>query len=156
MDEQRKQFPETQPTPGADAVKTVKVDFLLIVLLIRLLVLGCAGLHCPGGFSPVSMGGGLPSSCRVQASRSAASAARRLGGARASAVWAPRLWSTGSGLVVHRFGLPLGAWGHPLGAWDLPRSGIESLSPALAGRFLTAEPPGKFHLDCFLLKDCMD
>ena len=27
--------------------------------------------------------------------------------------------------------------------WDLPRSGIEFASPALAGRFFTAEPPGK-------------
>ena len=32
---------------------------------------------------------------------------------------------------------------------DLPRSGIESLSPALAGRFFITEPPGKpiyFHI----------
>ena len=27
--------------------------------------------------------------------------------------------------------------------WGLPRSGIELVSPALAGRFLTTEPPGK-------------
>ena len=29
------------------------------------------------------------------------------------------------------------------GMWDLPRPGIELVSPALAGRFLTAAPPGK-------------
>ena len=29
------------------------------------------------------------------------------------------------------------------GMWDLPRLGLEPLYPALAGRFLTAEPPGK-------------
>ena len=29
------------------------------------------------------------------------------------------------------------------GMWDLPRSGIKPLSPALAGRFLPTEPPGK-------------
>ena len=29
------------------------------------------------------------------------------------------------------------------GMWDLPRSGIKPLSPALAGRFVTTEPPGK-------------
>ena len=29
------------------------------------------------------------------------------------------------------------------GMWNLPRSGIEFMSPALAGRFLTTEPPGK-------------
>ena len=27
--------------------------------------------------------------------------------------------------------------------WNLPRPGIEPVSPALAGRFLTTEPPGK-------------
>ena len=27
--------------------------------------------------------------------------------------------------------------------WDLPRPGLEPMSPALAGRFLTTEPPGK-------------
>ena len=26
--------------------------------------------------------------------------------------------------------------------WDLPGSGIEPVSPALAGRFFTTEPPG--------------
>ena len=29
------------------------------------------------------------------------------------------------------------------GLWDLPRSGIEPVSPALAGRFFATEPPGK-------------
>ena len=29
------------------------------------------------------------------------------------------------------------------GTWDLPGSGIKLLSPALAGGFFTAEPPGK-------------
>ena len=27
--------------------------------------------------------------------------------------------------------------------WDLPGPGIEPMSPALAGRFFTTEPPGK-------------
>ena len=27
--------------------------------------------------------------------------------------------------------------------WDLPRPGLEPVSPALAGRFLTTGPPGK-------------
>ena len=29
------------------------------------------------------------------------------------------------------------------GMWDLPRPGLEPMSPALAGRFSTAAPPGK-------------
>ena len=30
-----------------------------------------------------------------------------------------------------------------LGMWDLPRPGLEPMSPALAGGFLTTAPPGK-------------
>ena len=29
------------------------------------------------------------------------------------------------------------------GIWDLPRPGLEPMSPALAGRFSTTAPPGK-------------
>ena len=35
------------------------------------------------------------------------------------------------------------------GMWDLPRPGLEPVSPALAGRFSTTAPPGK-PLICFL------
>ena len=35
------------------------------------------------------------------------------------------------------------------GMWDLPRPGLEPVSPALAGRFSTTAPPGK-PLACFL------
>ena len=31
------------------------------------------------------------------------------------------------------------------GTWDLPRPGLEPVSPALAGRFSTTAPPGKPH-----------
>ena len=37
------------------------------------------------------------------------------------------------------------------GMWGLPRPGLEPVSPALAGRFLTTAPPGK-PLFFFLLK----
>ena len=30
-----------------------------------------------------------------------------------------------------------------VGMWDLPGPGLEPMSPALAGRFLTTAPPGK-------------
>ena len=37
-----------------------------------------------------------------------------------------------------------GSWAQPLrGMWDLPRAGLEPVSPALAGRFSTTAPPGK-------------
>ena len=35
------------------------------------------------------------------------------------------------------------------GMWDLPRPGLEPVSPALAGRFSTTAPPGK-PLEVFL------
>ena len=35
------------------------------------------------------------------------------------------------------------------GMWDIPRPGLEPVSPALAGRFSTTAPPGK---PCLLLK----
>ena len=37
-----------------------------------------------------------------------------------------------------------GSWAQLLrGTWDLPRPGLEPMSPALAGRFSTTAPPGK-------------
>ena len=33
--------------------------------------------------------------------------------------------------------------------WDLPRPGLEPVSPALAGRFSTTAPPGKPYRDVF-------
>ena len=35
------------------------------------------------------------------------------------------------------------------GMWDLPRPGLEPVSPALAGRFSTTAPPGKPHRAIF-------
>ena len=37
------------------------------------------------------------------------------------------------------------------GMWDLPRPGLEPVSPALAGGFLTTAPPGKSPWKIFLL-----
>ena len=39
------------------------------------------------------------------------------------------------------------------GMWDLPGPGLEPVSPALAGRFLTTAPPGKSTVDAFLMKE---
>ena len=74
--------------------------------------------------------------------------------------WLLLLWSTGSrraGSVVEACGLSScgsRALKHRLsscstrawllrGVWDLPGPGLEPMSPALAGGFLTTEPPGK-------------
>ena len=37
--------------------------------------------------------------------------------------------------------------------WDLPGPGLEPVSPALAGGFLTTAPPGKPQLPCFNLPE---
>ena len=51
---------------------------------------------------------------------------------------------TGSVVVAHGLG-SCGAWASLLcGMWDLPGPGLEPVSPALAGGFLTTAPPGKF------------
>ena len=45
-----------------------------------------------------------------------------------------------------------GSRAQPLrGMWDLPRPGLEPVSPALAGRFSTTVPPGK-PLGCVFVK----
>ena len=54
----------------------------------------------------------------------------------ASSIVAPSLQSTGS--IVAAQGLSCSE-----AMWDLPASGIEPASRALAGGFFTAEPPGK-------------
>ena len=56
--------------------------------------------------------------------------------AMASLAASPRLYSTGSIVVAPKLSYS------PAYMWDLPRSGIEPVFPALAGRFFTTEPPG--------------
>ena len=66
-------------------------------------------------------------------------AERGLQGARSSVVVARRLSSCGS-------------WAQLLhGMWDFPGPGLESMSPTLAGGFLTTAPPGK-SLVCVIFK----
>ena len=48
-----------------------------------------------------------------------------------------------------------GSWAQLLrGMWDLPRPGLEPVSPALAGRFSTTEPPGKPQYELLEGRDC--
>ena len=39
--------------------------------------------------------------------------------------------------------------------WDLPGPGLEPVSPALAGGFLTTVPPGKLLKVCFVNRDLL-
>ena len=64
-------------------------------------------------------------------------------GARGSVVVAHRLRSCGSRALELRLS-SCGARAQLLrGMWDLPRPGLEPMSPALAGGFLITVPPGK-------------
>ena len=55
-----------------------------------------------------------------------------------------RALGTRSSVVVANGLSSCSAWAYLLcGMWDLPGPGLEPMSPALAGRFLTSAPPGK-------------
>ena len=96
------------------------------------------------GLSLVVASGGY-SCCCAQASHCggfSCCGARALG-TRASVVVAHGLSSCGSRALERRLS-SCGAWAQLLrGMWDLPGPGLEPVSPALAGRFLTTVPPGK-------------
>ena len=64
-------------------------------------------------------------------------------GVRASVVVAHRLSSCGSWALEHRLSSCGARVSLLLSMWDLPRPGLEPMSPVLAGRFLTTAPPGK-------------
>ena len=71
------------------------------------------------------------------------------------AVWGPLFIAVRGPLIIAAFLVAehrlqtrrlrnCGSWAQLLrGMWDLPRPGLEPMSPALAGRFSTTEPPGK-------------
>ena len=64
-------------------------------------------------------------------------------GMQDSVVVSCRLSSCGSRALEGRLS-SCGTWAQLLrGMWDLPGPGLEPMSPALAGRFLTTAPPGK-------------
>ena len=78
-------------------------------------------LCCSAGFPPVAASGGL----RSGSPRGGVSCCRE----QALELQPQWLWRTRAWLLR--------------GTWDLPGPGIKPMSPALAGRFLTTEPPGK-------------
>ena len=125
-------------------VKFEKHCFVLFFNKCIYLFMAAFGLHCyMRAFSSCGERG-LPflavhrllivvaSRCRAQA-----------WGARASVVVAFGLSSCGSQALERRLS-SCGAQTQLLrGMWDLPRPGLEPVSPALAGGFLTTAPPGK-------------
>ena len=57
--------------------------------------------------------------------------------------WVRGLQNCGSRALAHRLSSCVAQALLLCSMWDLPRSEIALMSPALAGRFLTTEPPGK-------------
>ena len=127
---------------GQQALNLGRVFFFLILSIHFLAALG---LHCYKGFSLVAADErGLLCSCDTWAFTAVIlllhSVGSRPRGLQYCSTWAQRLRLPGSGAQAQQL------WPRGLVALqhvDLPRSGIEPVSPALAGRFSTTEPPGK-------------
>ena len=115
--------------------------FFLIHLFIYLFIFGCVGsllLHM--AFLQLR---------RVGATLRCAARTSHHSGFSCCGAWA--LGTRASVAVACRLS-NCGAWAQLLrGMWDLPGPGIEPVSPALAGRFLTTVPPGMSHLVISLL-----
>ena len=124
----------------------ITLDFLKINLCIYLF-LAALGLRCCVELSLVAASG---AALRCGAWTSHCGGFSCCGawalGARASVVAAHRLSSCGTRALECRLS-SCGAQAQLLcGMWDLPRPGLTSVSPALAGGFLTTAPPGKPHI----------
>ena len=115
---------------------SAKKDFRICCHFFFFLVV--LGLHCCLGFSLVVVSGhySLVEVCGLLI-------------AVASLFVEQRLWGTAAVLNSCSGRAQL-----PCGMWDLPRPGIELLSPALAGRFFTIKPPGKPFLLSSHLTSC--
>ena len=125
--------------------------FLKINKFIYLFIFGCVGsslLHV--GFLQLRRAGAaLP--CGAQASHCHGFSCCRAWalGVWASVVVARRLSSCGSWALELRLS-SCGSWAQLLcSMWDLPGPGLEPVSPALAGGFLTTAPPGKPYIYIF-------
>ena len=108
-------------------------------------IFGCVGsLLLRTGSFPVVVSRGYSSLCCAGLSLGGLSCCRaRALGAWASAAVALGLSSCGSMALEHRLS-SCGSWTQLLrGMWDPPGPGLEPVSPALAGGFLTTAPPGK-------------
>ena len=114
------------------------LQYFLIILFIYLLFLAVLGLHCHLDFF---------SSCGKQELLSSnvreLLIARVLSGCRAWALEHMGFYSCRSQALKHRLS-SCGARAALLhSVWRPPGPGVEPMSPALAGRFFTTEPPGR-------------
>ena len=119
--------------------------FILLFLFIYLFILAVLGLCCCTRVFSKLRREGATLCCSAQASNCSGFSCCRAQalGARASVVVVRGLCSCGSRGPEHRLS-NCGAWAPFLRSmWDLTGPGLESVSPALAGGFLTTEPQRK-------------
>ena len=126
-----------------NSLKEILRDILLN--LFYLFIFGCVGssLLCTGFVQLRRAGATLCCGARASHCGGFSACGALALGTRASVVVARGLSSCGWRALECRFG-SCGAWAQLLrGMWDLPVPGLEPVSPALAGGFLTTAPPGK-------------
>ena len=120
------------------------------------LLMAVLGLCCCTGFSLVAASGGYSPVALQELLTAAAPLVCSTGSrAQASAAVAHGLSGCSSRALKHRLN-SCGAQAHLLSMWDSSRSGIELMSPALAGGFFTTGPPGNpgsFYWDILKLVD---
>ena len=119
-------------------------NVFLIIKFIYLCIFGCieSSLLCTGILQLQRAEATLRCGARASCGGFSCCGAWALG-TQASVVVACRLSSCGSWALERRLS-SCGARAQLLrGMWDLPGPGLEPVSPALAGRFLTTAPPGK-------------
>ena len=114
-----------------------------------LIIFGCVGsLLLHAGFLQLQRVGGATLRCSARASHCGgfSCCGAWAVGMRASVVVAYELSNCGSRVPERRLS-SCGAQAQLLRSmWDLPGPGLEPVSPALAGGFLTTAPPGKPHI----------
>ena len=121
--------------------KIIDFFFLIIIYLFIYLFWLCWVFVSVRGLPPVAASGGHSSSRRAGLSLSRPLLLRSTGFRR-----------TGSAIVARGPSHSAACGTFPdqgSNPWDLPRPGLEPVSPALAGRFSTTAPPGKPGSKCF-------
>ena len=134
-------------------VGEILIQFMTILFFINLfiLVLAALGLRCCAwAFSSCGEQGLLfVVVCGLLIAVASLVAEHRLQVRRLHQLWHAGFSSCGSQAIELRLS-SCGARAYLLhGMWDLPGPGLELLSPALAGGFLTTVPPGKPENDHF-------
>ena len=118
------------------------------------LCLAVLGLHRCAGFSLVVAKRGYALVPGLLPAASSLAAERRLRGAWGFGRCGAGPGSCSSQAPEHRRSRRGTRAYLPRGRWDLPKSGIESLSPAFAGGFFTLEPPEEPYGPFILLNFC--